>query len=141
MLPVLPFGLVQLSLTASTTAPAKPAGGVTASAARSVPCSTQVPLPRLVPALRLQPAGTPAMVTATDSPVTPEGSVNAKLVWLPAAPAGLVSRNAAEAVPPVASHAVKVMVSACLNRLVVENVKLRVVLAAKTKVAVPRGPM
>src|ERR1035437_6759253 len=118
MLLVLPFGLLQLSLTASTTAPAKPAGGVTASAARSVPCSTQVPLPRLVPALRLQPAGTPAMVTATDSPVTPEGSVNARLIWLPAAPAGPVSREAAGGVPPAASRPPKGLVYPFLYLLV-----------------------
>ena len=136
---MLPSGLVQLSLTASTAAPAKLAGGVIASDDGSLVAPAQVPLPRSVPALRLHPDGTPAIVTATVSPAP--GSVNARLIGLPATPAGSVP--VAVAVPPPASHAFTEYPSPEPQKLIATAaVQLIVALAAVSlTVTVPELPL
>src|SRR5947208_5784563 len=81
-----PSAFTQLSLTASTAAPTKPLDGEMASAEGSLVATVQVPLASSVPVLRLQPSGIPAIVTAIGLP--PAGSLNARLIGLPATPAG-----------------------------------------------------
>src|SRR4051812_18223911 len=86
-LPVLPSALVQLIVTLSTIAPAKLAGVVTVSADGSLVSTVQLPSPLLVPAFRLQSAGTPLIVYVT-SAALPEGSPSARLIGFPEMLAG-----------------------------------------------------
>src|SRR5664280_1685378 len=61
---------------------------MTLSALRSFVCTVHVPLPRFVPSLSCQSDGTPVTVTATGSPSAADGFAKAKLMTLPATPAG-----------------------------------------------------
>ena len=64
-LSAVPSALVQLMLMPSTIAPAKSAGVVTIRELGSVVCTVHVLSPLLTPALNVQPAGTPLIVTVT----------------------------------------------------------------------------
>ena len=87
-LPVLPSALVQLSLTLSTIAPAKVVGAVTVSDDGSLVCTVQLPSPLLVPWFKVQSDGTPLTVTVVRAPI-PDESFSARLIGLPAMPAGV----------------------------------------------------
>src|SRR6476620_6895370 len=49
----------------------------------------QLPSPLLVPSLKVQPEGTPAIATVTE-PTSPAGSVRPRFMGLPATPAGRI---------------------------------------------------
>src|SRR5258706_9008877 len=107
---VLPWGLVQVSVTPSTIAPAKVVEVVIVSAEGSLVCAVQVPLPRSVPPFSAQSNGTPAIVTVIGSLGSADKSVSAMLMALPATPAGSADVVIGVAVFPAISVTVAVIV-------------------------------
>ena len=61
---------------------------MTVSALRSFVSTVHVPLPRFVPSLSCQPDGTPGDSDCDRSPSAADGLASAKLMGLPATPAG-----------------------------------------------------
>src|SRR5579864_6443511 len=91
-LPIVPFAFFQVSVTTSSAAPVKLDGVVIVNELGSVVSADQVPAPRFVPPLSVQPDGTPAMVTVMAPSAPCERSEIAKSIAEPATPAGAATK-------------------------------------------------
>ena len=106
LIPVVPSALVHVSVTFSASAPAKSAGGVTASDWMSAVCTVQELSLRRVPPSNIQPERRPLTVTEIRPLGCGEGSLRARLMGSPAVPAGftwVLVISVGRLVPPLVS--------------------------------------